>query len=59
MADYTLTYTIYVGITAKNEDQANERLLAIQDMLQMVQPDNRKRPWLGDVEFGDMEIEEA
>jgi len=58
MPDLTCAYTIYVPITAPNEDKANERLEEVQDMIQIVMPDKRNRPWLGDMEFGDIQIEE-
>ena len=58
MAEWNATYIIYVPITASTENAANKRMLEVHEMLQIIIPDNRKRPWLGDIEFGEMTLEE-
>ena len=58
MAEWNCTFTIYVPISAGTEDKAAERMEEVQSMLTLVVPDKRKRPWLGDIEFGEMALEE-
>ena len=58
MTEWVCQFTVYVGITAGNEDKANERMLEVEAMLQLVEPDKRSRKWLGDMEMADMTLEE-
>lgn len=54
--DYTATLTIYVAFTAKNEDQAEERLEKIEECV--LDPRVKSPPWLGEVEQAETTIEE-
>ena len=61
MPDYVVTFTARVSFTARNEDQAQERADQIGEWVttELVLPDKRKRPWLGDLETEQENFEEA
>ena len=61
MPDYVVTFTARVSYTARNKDQAQERADQIGDWLktELVLPDKRSRPWLGDLESEQDSFEEA
>ena len=54
MADYTAIIKISVGITAKNQEQAEERAQELADSYES----KLKAKWVGDAEM-DTEVEEA
>ena len=57
MADYNVTITFSIPITARNGEQAEERA---EQLTQAVQLDPKfKKPWLGDMDAPETEVEEA
>ena len=61
MPDYIVTFKATVQFTARNEKQAEERSNQIGEWLKtkLVMPDNRKRPWLGDLDSEQEDFEEV
>ena len=52
MTEFVVTFETRVSYTARNEEQAEERDDQIEEWLriELILPDKRKRPWVGDVE---------
>lgn len=57
MKDYTVTLTATIQITAKGEDQAEDRSQEVQEWLTFSPPKRAK--WAGDFSIDDTSVEEA
>ena len=57
MKDYSIEITVTIPITARNEEQAQERAELLLDCIKFEGPKRAK--WYGDVDFGDPAVEEA
>lgn len=55
--DYNVTISFTIPITARNQDQAEERAGQLQDWIKLDSP--KSKPWFGDMEVNDTQVEEA
>lgn len=57
MKDFSVSIMLTIPISARNEDQAADRAVEMQDWIKWDPP--KKVKWAGDVDYGDPEVEEA